>query len=431
MDNPWASAANSYGQDLDQLGRIQQQGMMQAAQAPLQLYDRFMDGYEKARQRAMQEKQAEMQQAQLERQNRMVDLKYQQDAENEAYRRREDQRKSVLGGMKDMTTTSGEMIDDYTPPARGVFKQRFLNAALAQGKSPEEADALAEKMLPGLQTVPVVQSATPEAAPEDGPVAGLYNNPEADSWDFSAGDSQEDTFRGQKVIAADELARKNVAQEEFKLTKEEREAKDKAAAALRDETRLGQTERRLDIMQQGLNKTAAPKPAKIPPASAIKGISENQKYRSMIQRAIELVKQNPKAFGAKNFLGDTVVSRIDPGGVAARAAVAAVGAHVYHDISGAAVTVSEDKRLSPYAPKLDNEAKSILTKLNALDKEYGDAVDRASELYSEENGFVPVKKRDGGKTMTRSDIAATAKKHGKTEAQVQKDMESRGYKLVD
>lgn len=73
IGNPWGAAAQSYGQDLDQLTKIQMGGMQQAAQMPLQLYDRFMDGYEKARQRAAAEKAEELRQAQLDRQNRIAE----------------------------------------------------------------------------------------------------------------------------------------------------------------------------------------------------------------------------------------------------------------------------------------------------------------------------------------------------------------------
>lgn len=74
--NPWQSAAESYQQGLQGLGQVQQQGYRDMANAPMKLYQMFMEGYEKARARKMQEEQ-------LARQNHLADIQEQRANEQE------------------------------------------------------------------------------------------------------------------------------------------------------------------------------------------------------------------------------------------------------------------------------------------------------------------------------------------------------------
>lgn len=75
--NPWQGAANAYGNELDRLGTLQQEGMTQTANAPMTLYKMFMEGFEKAQEQKRQEEADALKQAQLDRQNRLADIQEQ------------------------------------------------------------------------------------------------------------------------------------------------------------------------------------------------------------------------------------------------------------------------------------------------------------------------------------------------------------------
>lgn len=78
--NPWQNAAESYEQGLQGLGQVQQGAYREMANAPLKLYQMFMDGYEKARARKMQDEQ-------LARQNRLADVQESREREQERQNR--------------------------------------------------------------------------------------------------------------------------------------------------------------------------------------------------------------------------------------------------------------------------------------------------------------------------------------------------------
>lgn len=224
IGNPWGAAAQSYGQDLDQLTKIQMGGMQQAAQMPLQLYDRFMDGYEKARQRAAQEKQMEMQQAQLDRQNRLADLQFQKDTENEAYRRRQENLKLVLDANKDITATGKEIGLDYTPDMRERFKAQLVDPLMQKGLPKLDAQLRAEKLLPALKATPIPNVQINEGEEAVPLLPSDYR--------VGQGFTGEDTFMGQRPAQverqrkADELKDK-----QFEIREEGKESR----AAAREE----------------------------------------------------------------------------------------------------------------------------------------------------------------------------------------------------
>jgi hypothetical protein len=60
---------------------------------------------------------------------------------------------------------------------------------------------------------------------------------------------------------------------------------------------------------------------------------------------------DPNALGARNYLGDGIRQRTDPGGVTVRAQIANIGGQKFHDISGSAVTAGEAGRLTPFIPR--------------------------------------------------------------------------------
>jgi hypothetical protein len=105
----------------------------------------------------------------------------------------------------------------------------------------------------------------------------------------------------------------------------------------------------------------------------------------------------PNALGARNYMGDGIRQRTDPGGVTVRAQVANISGQKYHDISGAAVSVGESKRLAPFIPLDTDSPVTVLQKLANLRREYGNVNDMMAQTYSREQGFKPsVAARSGG-----------------------------------
>lgn len=72
--NPWQGAANAYGNELDRLGALQQEGIASSANAPMTLYKMFTEGFERAQAQKQAEEAEALRQAQLERQNRLADV---------------------------------------------------------------------------------------------------------------------------------------------------------------------------------------------------------------------------------------------------------------------------------------------------------------------------------------------------------------------
>lgn len=130
--------------------------------------------------------------------------------------------------------------------------------------------------------------------------------------------------------------------------------------------------------------------ARAVPVSAQKSILENHSTIREIKRAIDLVKARPQSFGYGNKLTpDFILQRSDKEGNAARAAVGKIGGKIIHDVSGAAVTLSEAPRFQPYVPAPDGSDASdtVLTKLQQMlslaEGEQGDLV----QAYGPENGY--------------------------------------------
>lgn len=146
--NPWGAAAQSYGQDLDQLGKIQMGGMQQAAQMPLQLYDRFMDGYEKARQRAVSEEIEARKQAQLERQQKLAEETLRHNMQTEA-----------TANERNRITDQGKMADDAwkafgsynarIPGSDTPIQEMFKRAGLTPPGLPKVEGDTGGRELPG------------------------------------------------------------------------------------------------------------------------------------------------------------------------------------------------------------------------------------------------------------------------------------------
>ena len=93
---------------------------------------------------------------------------------------------------------------------------------------------------------------------------------------------------------------------------------------------------------------------------------ENRNQMNVIDEAIKRVRANPGAVGAKNLLPDILMQRMDPEGVATRAAVADIGSLKIHERSGAAVTAAESPRLMPFVPGVRDTPDAVIQKLSRL-----------------------------------------------------------------
>jgi len=125
------------------------------------------------------------------------------------------------------------------------------------------------------------------------------------------------------------------------------------------------------------------------PANINTAISENRAALGKIDQAIAAIKRNPGALGAKNYLPDPLIQRVDPQGVEPRALIADIGSLKIHDRSGAAVTAAEFPRLQPFIPATTNNPQAAAVKLRQLRSEYQALLEDARLTYSRENGYAP------------------------------------------
>jgi hypothetical protein len=115
-------------------------------------------------------------------------------------------------------------------------------------------------------------------------------------------------------------------------------------------------------------------PAAIRQALALNAVTLNK-----IDRALEMVDEQPQAFGVKNaVMPDAVRQRTDKAGVDARALVADIGSQKLHDRSGAAVTAQETPRLVPFIPNVNDNPDTIKKKLALFRQEYAQMHDELS-----------------------------------------------------
>lgn len=111
-------------------------------------------------------------------------------------------------------------------------------------------------------------------------------------------------------------------------------------------------------------------PAREMPSGMAEKFAQNAVTLGKIDKALELVAQNPGALGAQNYAPEAVVQRLDPDGVPVRAMIADIGGQKIHDRSGAAVTVGESERLKPYIPAATDTPATAAKKLKLFRAEY-------------------------------------------------------------
>jgi hypothetical protein len=90
-----------------------------------------------------------------------------------------------------------------------------------------------------------------------------------------------------------------------------------------------------------------------------------------------------------------MVTRMDPKGIAARAAVFNLGSLKIHDRSGAAVTASETPRLLPFIPTPGDSAKTVKTKLLGFQREYN-LMQQGIEDFAKTQGYKSPSGNGGG-----------------------------------
>lgn len=110
---------------------------------------------------------------------------------------------------------------------------------------------------------------------------------------------------------------------------------------------------------------------------------ENNTSIQQIDDAINAVKENPNAFGLKNYLGQNVMQRMDERGVDPRAKVANIGAVKIHDLSGAAVSATEAPRFSPFVPNATDTPEKIISNLENMKKGIQETENQRNKRLSE------------------------------------------------
>jgi hypothetical protein len=145
------------------------------------------------------------------------------------------------------------------------------------------------------------------------------------------------------------------------------------------------------VKQGGVDIGVKAKDLKPVPPTINTAMTQNQVVLNKIARAEELLTKTPEATGMfKGLMPDAILNRTDKEGTATRAALAELAATKVHDLSGAAVSVSEFGRLKPFLPQPTDNADTLRTKLAGMKAEVEDIVNATNQIYSEEQGYKPI-----------------------------------------
>jgi hypothetical protein len=305
-----------------------------------------------------------------------------------------------------------------------------LNQALAQyaGMQADKADmaTTASQMAAAKQWQASMPQTVPENVPGDGmgptmpeqpptrdailkhTLAGLTNPLTAKEAAITNQSLTSDLTRGEDMKFRDQQARQaaqersdnliatltqraddaRVRSEDRSLDRASREAAAAEALALRREIANGQqalTAQGLGIRQQLADQKGAGAEKPLPSGLATSYVG-NMTALGSITDALKKVESNPNAFGLTNMLPNAMLTRMDPKGVEARAAVFNLGSLKIHDRSGAAVTASETPRLLPFIPTPGDNAKTVKTKLAGFQREYN-LMNQDIEDFSKTQGY--------------------------------------------
>ncbi len=146
------------------------------------------------------------------------------------------------------------------------------------------------------------------------------------------------------------------------------------------------------------------------PAAALASRASSDAALANIGGAINLLdpknqsKEAKTARGAIGFgtgmLGDWFTQRNNPEGTDARARIGQIGGLIIKDTSGAAVTLSEDKRLAKWVPLVTDSPTVAYAKLKNLDRELKQRNEAMDSTYSEDQGYRPFKQDRGGQAAS-------------------------------
>lgn len=126
------------------------------------------------------------------------------------------------------------------------------------------------------------------------------------------------------------------------------------------------------------------------PQTAVKAIIENRGTLRQIDSAISALQSRPKSIGpGTGMLGDTFTQFNDPEGTTTRAALGKIAGQIIHDVSGAAVTLSEEPRFKPYVPLVTDRPEVALQKLRQLRSLAQNTLSDFTDYYSEDQGYRP------------------------------------------
>lgn len=142
---------------------------------------------------------------------------------------------------------------------------------------------------------------------------------------------------------------------------------------------------------------------KAAPYKALTDYQENTAQMRTFQNAMRLLdpkNHSPQAKAARGaigpgtgMLGDTITNYNDPKGADFRAMIGKIGGTIIKDISGAAVSASEDARLSKWVPQVTDLPEVAIAKLRNLQNAINNTQQSFESIYNEDNGYRPLKVR--------------------------------------
>jgi hypothetical protein len=137
------------------------------------------------------------------------------------------------------------------------------------------------------------------------------------------------------------------------------------------------------------------------PATALSARTTNQAALTNIEGALRLFDPSNNSQEARiargaigpgtGLLGDTFTQWNNPEGTDARARVGQIGGLIIKDVSGAAVTLSEDQRLAKWVPLVTDRPEVVRAKLANLKREIAQRNAAMDDTYSQDQGYRPFK----------------------------------------
>lgn len=135
------------------------------------------------------------------------------------------------------------------------------------------------------------------------------------------------------------------------------------------------------------------------PPKALDVLSTNNASLQNINQAISLLDPSNKSksaqaarysIGSSNYLiPNAILQHTDENGNQFRAQIGQIGGVIIKDISGAAVSASEDERLAKWVPSVTDSPSAALAKLKNLRREIMQRNSAVTDAYSEEQGYRP------------------------------------------